>query len=343
MKILHIADLHLGAKNSKLPKEKQDVLRDEMLENCYKLFNEQGAKFDVCLICGDLFHSKSVSMKIIENFFACVRAFGKPVIYVNGNHDEKLILSTLPENFVVLDEGKTSFETQDFVFCNAEHSQDIDLNKNNVLLLHGNIESAKDNDYVDITHFLNKGFAYIALGHVHKVKKYKKGDNIFAYSGSLFSNGFDECGDKGYIDVEINNNKVEKCEFKLLPQRNYIICEYDISKDNSNREIAEGIKKEIKNQGKSERDIVRVILKGYYEESLNKSIPLLSEALQDFFYIEFVDNSKLKIDVTKLKSETLSLKNEFISLVENAQIDGSLRQKIINIGIEALKGDDFSL
>lgn len=343
MKILHLADLHLGVKNNKLPKEKQEILKDETLESCRYLFLNIAKKFDVVLICGDLFHSKSVSNKIVDFFFANVKQYGKPVLYINGNHDEKLELVEIPENFIILDHTKSKHEMEDFVFYSVEYNQDIDKTKNNILLLHGNIESSKDNDYVDINHYLAKNYDYIALGHTHTVKKYKKGNSIFAYSGSLFSNGFDECGDKGYIEVEINNKKVEKCEFKVLPNRSYVICECDITDAKSNGEIANMIRTQIALQGKSEKDIVRVVLKGYYDEFLNKSIASLQEQLQDFFYLEILDNSKLKIDVESLKKETLSLKNEFISLVENSLLDENIKQQIIKLGIEALKGDELSI
>ena len=46
------------------------------------------------------------------------------------------------------------------------------------MLLHGNIENTRDADYIDINNFLNKGFDYIALGHVHQFKKYKNGLSI---------------------------------------------------------------------------------------------------------------------------------------------------------------------
>ncbi|MBE7073718.1 MAG: DNA repair exonuclease [Clostridiales bacterium] len=343
MRILHIADLHLGAKNSKLPKENQDLLKDEMLENCYKLFTEIGKIYDAIVICGDLFHSKNIAIKIINTFFACVKEFQKPVIYVAGNHDEKVEFLNQPENFIVLDQVSSIYETQDCVFYSAEYTQDIDKTRNAVLLLHGNIENTQDGDFVDINPFLNKGFDYIALGHIHTVAKYKKGMNIFAYSGSLFSNGFDECGEKGYIDVEIKDKQLTKCEFKVLPQRSYVICEIDITNAKSNKEIILSIKDKITNMDSSSKDIVRVVLKGYYDETLNKSIPLIKDAFDDFFYIEFIDNTKLKIDIDGLKKESLSLKNEFISLVENANLDEEYKRKIINLGIEALKGDDLSI
>lgn len=343
MRILHIADLHLGAKNSKLPKEKQDVLKDEMLENCHYLFEKIGQKFDVCLICGDLFHSKNVQVKIIQNFFQCIKDFNKPVLYINGNHDEKFILPSIPNNFIVLDKDNPKYEIADTCFYCGENIEKLDENKNNILLLHGNIENSQDNDYVDINKYLAYNFDYIALGHTHQIKKYKKGNNIFAYSGSLFSNGFDECGDKGYLDVEIEDKEIKKCEFVALTQRRYMLCEYDISSDENNAQIEQGIRRTLEQKRIGKQDIVRVILKGNYEEHLNKSLALLNDAFDDYFYIEIQDNSKLKLNIDSLKKETLSLKNEFISLVEASELTAEEKEKVINLGIEALKGDDLSL
>lgn len=343
MKILHIADLHLGAKNSKLPKEKQDVLKDEMLENLHYLFCDNAQQFDVCLICGDLFHSKSVPAKVVDNFFHCVKTFEKPVVYIQGNHDEKFIYDKIPENFIILDNLNPFFEKDNFVFHCASSQGELNPTKNNVLLLHGNIENSQDNDYVDINKYLVRNYDYIALGHTHQVKKYKKAGNIFVYSGSLFSCGFDECGDKGFIEVDISDKTVKKCEFKPLAQRRYMICEYDISQDKTNAEIESGIRQSLKKLGVSQKDIVRVVLKGYYQEILNKSISLLTENLSDYFYIEIKDETKFKIDIASFKMETLSLKNEFISLVEGAELSEEEKANIIKLGIEALKGDDLSL
>lgn len=343
MKFLHIADLHIGAKNSKLPKAQQTVLTDEMFEKIHYFFNTIAPEFDAVVICGDLFHSKNVSAKIEKHFFACVDAYAKPVIYIVGNHDEKTDFSCNCENFIVLNKLNPKVRIEDTVFhCKCDNIT-LEEGANNVLLLHGNIESSQDNDYVDIAPYLAMNFDYIALGHTHQVKKFKKKEKIFAYSGSLFSNGFDETGDKGYIEVEIAQNEVKKCNFVPLKQRKYQLCEVDISTCNSNGEIVEQIRRELSNKNIDNSDIVRVVLKGSHDELLVKSESIILQALEDLFYVEIKDQSKMKVDIEKLKTETLSLKNEFISLVENSALTDEQKQKIIALGIEALKGDDLSL
>lgn len=343
MKFLHIADLHLGAKNSKLPKDKQADLTDEMFEKCHYFFNSIAPDFDAVVICGDLFHSKNVSAKIEKHFFACVNDYAKPVIYISGNHDEKTDFSCECENFIVLNNKNPKVKINDTVFHCENDNLMLEDGTNNVLLLHGNIESSQDNDYVDIAPYLAMNFDYIALGHTHQVKKFKKKDKIFAYSGSLFSNGFDETGDKGYIEVEIYQNEVKKCNFVPIKQRRYQICEVDISSCSSNSEIVTEIRKGLKSKNVPNSDIIRVILKGNHDELLVKSASLILQELEDIFYVEIQDRSKMKIDIDKLKAETLSLKNEFISLVENSSLTDEQKQKIIALGIEALKGDDLSL
>ena len=52
-----------------------------------------------------------------------------------------------------------------------------------------------------------KGFDYIALGHIHK--PYYDSENIqkIVYPGSTISLGFDELGEHGMIIGEISKNK----------------------------------------------------------------------------------------------------------------------------------------
>ena len=93
MKILHIADLHLGVQNKKLPLDKQNIIKNEMLVQVENLFDKAKLEnFDVVLICGDLFHGKSVTSKIKHTFFSSVEKFQNPVLYIQGNHDELIWL-----------------------------------------------------------------------------------------------------------------------------------------------------------------------------------------------------------------------------------------------------------
>lgn len=345
MKILHSADWHLGVKNLKLPASQQQLVKDEMLLAVQNLFRKAYSEdYDVVLICGDLFHSKNISQKTISVFLKEVEAFSKPVLYIEGNHDANFVLfDKIPENFIVLDEENYKFEYMGVNFyCATTQSYQLDEKATNILLLHGHIENGSDNDFVDINQYLHLPFDYIALGHVHQFKKYKKQDTLFAYSGSLFSCGFDECGERGFLEVIVEGKNIVKFEFVPFATRKYMICDCDITNLN-NFEIKEKIKDLLVGAGATKKDCVRVVLTGFFEEDSDKSVELIKNHMDEYFYVEVIDNSKMRLDIDKIKNEKLSFKYEFISLVEKSDLSEMDKQKIIEIGLEALKGEGLNI
>lgn len=346
MKILHSADWHLGVKNIKLSPSQQQLMKDEMLMGVQDLFRTaKREKFDVILICGDLFHSKNITQKMLSLFFKEVENFSAPVLFIEGNHDQNFnLLESAPDNLIVLNNSRHKFEYNGVNFYSTvTNADEIDNNATNILLLHGHIENSSDNDFLNINDYLIYPFDYIALGHVHQFKKYKKGENIFAYSGCLFSNGFDECGDKGYLEVVIENKKVENIKFVPFAKRRYIICSCDITGLNDNLELIKSIEDNLDSQNVSYKDLLRVILRGTYEEDFEKSVEIIKEHFSKYFYFEVVDESRMKLNIEKIKNEKLSFKYEFISLVENSMLDEEDKQKICEIGLEALKGEGLNL
>ena len=96
-------------------------------------------------------------------------------------------------------------------------------------------------------------------------------------------------------------------------------------------------------KGISKRDLVRIELIGYFNQDSEKYLTLLKEKLADYFYVEIVDKSKIKIDFESIKNEQLSFKAEFLKLVNESEQDELTKAKICMLGIEALKGDNLSL
>ena len=342
MKILHTADIHLGVKYNKLPKDKSALLREEMVFNIQEFF-ESAKDYDVILICGDLFHSKLVTQKIIRALFNSIKNFSKPVIFIEGNHDERFVFDeNLPENFIILEKTHNHYKYNGVNFYCAGEIDELNTDETNILLLHGNIENPSDNDFINLDNFVEKGFDYIALGHVHDFKQIKRGQNLLAYSGSLFSNGFDECGNKGFIELDTNNHKIEP-KFVKNENRRFMICNCDITGQNDYKQILSTIKESLEGQGITKRDLVRVQLKGKITEECDKSIKLLQEKLSDYFYLEIEDKTTLAINLEKIKNEKLSFKYEFIKLVEESQFSEEQKRLICQLGIEALKGEDLSI
>lgn len=347
MKILHCSDLHLGVKNSKLSIDKMQILENEQIIAVGTLFEkarEEG--FDIVAIVGDLFHKKNLSSKIVNSFFDAVENFGRPVLYIYGNHDEKFEFKNVPSNFIILNKNQPYFKLLDCAFYHYQIDLDLlekvyNVKENNILLAHGNLTNIRDNDYINLTDILNKKhFDYIALGHVHSYEKFEYLSNLACYSGSLFSNGFDEMGDKGFVCVEIEDKKLN---FAFCPfaKRRYMKVEVDITDLNDFNQLLNKINISMKDISKS--DLVRIELIGYFNQDSEKYLTLLKEKLADYFYVEIVDKSKIKIDFESIKNEQLSFKAEFLKLVNESEQDELTKAKICMLGIEALKGDNLSL
>lgn len=345
MKILHTADIHLGVKNSKLPKDKQALLQDEMIYNTRIFFDmAQKEKYDAILICGDLFHSKTISLKLKKVFFSGVQDFKNPVIYINGNHDENFLFNLeKPSNFIYLDNNRPTFSYQNYEFYSKfANLENLDHQKTNILLLHGSIENTQDNDYFEIQKYLNLGFDYIALGHVHQFKEYSINKDKLAYSGCLFSCGFDEGGEKGFVSLQFLD-KQSALSFVPFPARKFATCNVDITNLLSSKEILEKVQQQLEKEGITVNDLVRVVLKGSISEDCEKSVPFIESRLNTYFYIEIKDKTTFKIDVEKIKKEKLSFKYEFISLIEQSGLDQQTKNIICQLGLEALKGEDVNI
>ena len=347
MKILHCADLHLGVKNSKLPIDKMQILENEQIVATHNLFDEAiDDGYDIVIIVGDLFHKKSVSNKIVNSFFDAVERFNRPVLYTYGNHDEKFEFKNLPSNFIILNKDLPYYKLIDCTFYHNQIDLDMlenvyDAKDNNILLAHGNLINSRDNDYINLTEILNKKhFDYIALGHSHSFEKFEYLNNLAVYSGSLFSNGFDEIGDKGYVCVNIENKNIQ-LEFCPFAKRRYMKVQVDITDID---DFSKLFNKTISCMSDiSKNDLVRIELTGYFNQDSEKYLSLLKEKLDDYFYVEIIDKSKIKIDLDSIKNEELSFKAEFLKLVNESEQDEMIKTKICMLGIEALKGDNLSL
>lgn len=342
MKFIHTADLHLGAVSQRLSSEKKRLCKQEQIayfSDMFEYAKNCGAEF--ILIAGDLFHSKTMSAKLVNIFFAQVKEFEKPVIYVRGNHDEETSFVP-PSNFIIcedlteLDFGDVKVYAQS---GNAVKLSVLDGKYKNIVMLHGDIFSS-GNDYIDLNLLKNKNIDYLALGHLHTFQEQDFGRGKLCYSGCLFGNGFDECGQKGFLCVDCTDKIIAK--FVPSKSRSYQIVNVDITGLMKFQEIVDAIK--CATDKFSRKEFLRVVLTGYFDESAEKYLSLIEEEFSDQFYFEIKDESKLKIDLEKYKGEKLSFKAELLNLLEKEDsLSENEKSKIGQIAIEALRGDVLSL
>ena len=358
MKIIHCADLHLDSKmETNLDKEKARERKNEILityENMVKYARENGVK--VIIIAGDLFDKKNVSSKakkVVENSIESNPEID--FLYLKGNHDEKGFIEdeeNIPTNLKLFSaEEWKKYEYGNIEISGIEFGQKstyelynslmLEKNKINIVVMHGQeVESnSKDKtEIVNLKELRNKNIDYLALGHIHSYKK-EKLDNrgIYCYSGCLEGRGFDECGAKGFVLLDIENNKIET---KFVPFSKRVLYEIsvNITGITETNDIENKIQENIKDIPKT--SLVKIVLTGETELGSERDIKYLTKKFeQEFYYIKIYDRTKVKIDYMKYKYDA-TLKGEFIRLVLSQDLTDEEKNEIISTGIKALSGEE---
>ncbi|MDO4608242.1 MAG: exonuclease SbcCD subunit D [Clostridia bacterium] len=367
VKILHCADLHIGAAESFL-NERAESRRAETLitfENIIKAAKQNDV--DIMLIAGDLFNSNNIEKSFINRVFDCMASIPDvKIVIAAGNHDPLSFNSpyktnALPNNVFVLDTKDCFVEFADLntrvygksfkeVYMQGASSFSIkpDADFINLMCIHGELRSDLGSDYNSITNSFieNCGMDYIALGHVHKRSDISKaGCTYFAYCGCPEGQGFDELGEKG---VYVGDISKDGCNLKFIPtaKRMHIADKIDISGCDTAAEIADFIINEIKQEhGDNYSDnLYKIILTGALNDGVDISIPEIASRLNSSLYFAKVkDKTEINVDFDALSQEQ-SLKGIFVKKMLEKINSADIAQKEIlksalNIGLKAFTAE----
>ena len=184
VKILHCADIHIGASESFLGANAENRRRETLLtfERIVELCRENGVQ--VLAIAGDLFDSNSVEKSFTDAVFQKIATIPEvKVIFAAGNHDplnaqSPFVKYKVPENFYILGTNETvltfndiklrvygrSFETAFLKGVSAITNKPKEDDFINLLVQHGELKSDLDSRYNAITRefILSSKMDYIA-------------------------------------------------------------------------------------------------------------------------------------------------------------------------------------
>lgn len=366
MKILHCADLHLdSAMTAHLSKEQATRRKAELLHTFVGMVEyarENGV--EMILIAGDLFDEKQVASIAVNTVCQLIRENPNILFfYLPGNHDGDglfLEMEEKPSNlqlfgpkwrrYAIECEGKrlaiTGLELSAETQSNWKEALSLDKNDFNIVMLHGQIMEyglgEKKND-IPISCMRNRGIDYLALGHVHSYEKRQMdARGIYCYPGCLEGHGFDECGEHGFVllDIDMKQSKW-KTTFVPFAFRRFWRVAVDVSKCIGTREILTLITEKLKEAECAQRDFVEICLIGDWGLEQEKNMEYLRNWLaEDFYYIQLKDQTTIRISYDTYERE-VSLKGEFVRCVRE-QMDLSEEEKtqILQLGMKALAGED---
>lgn len=361
MKIIHCADLHLDSKmTSNLSKEqarerKIEILRAFSHMVSYAADNHVRA----ILIAGDLFDTRNVSATARNTVKDAILSHPEiDFLYLKGNHDNDNFLSKMdeiPENLLLFSEHWTTYRYGNVTISGLELDSDnqaviynslvLPHETYNIVMLHGQLagyQSKHHAETISLNDLKNKNIDYLALGHVHSYQSDTlDGRGIYCYSGCLEGRGFDECEEKGFVVLSIDEktNSVER-EFVSVATRTLYTLRVDVSGVMTSHEAAKRIEQEINRTAYSANSMVKIVLCGSVDVECELNTDYLQELFADYFYcIKLEDQTKLLVKYQNYEKDE-SLKGEFIRMVLQSDLGEEKKSQVIRMGLAALAGED---
>lgn len=347
MRFVHIADMHLDSPFTAL--SKQEELGDRRRVEQRKIFGKiieyiKNEKIEYLFISGDLYEHQYIRNTTIEYINNLFKSIPDTKIFISpGNHDPILKNSyynnfNWSNNVVIFNEEINIYEFENIdvygfgfndFYCDESGIEEIKIRnkeKINILVAHGEINASKNAEMqynpLNENKLKQLGFDYVALGHIHKQII---NENI-VYPGSTIAFGFDELGEHGMLDVELQKNNL-KINFIPLDETEFVEKNINISEINTEEELIEKINKEKFEENK----LYKIILIGNKNIEINKN--KIIKILNKKNIIKIKDESKIEIDLEKINEEN-NLRGYFIREILKMKNEEDYSEEEINKAIE---------
>lgn len=363
LRLIHCADMHLDAPlTGVLPAALATERRNELLLTFRRLLQyAEKQSVHAILIAGDLFDGALVSMSACRMVMDAVAACPQlSVYYLRGNHDAGDVFHKfrqLPPNLYFFSEHQCSYRLGERTVLTGielkkgserEQLESLMLDKAmiNLVLLHGQpdvYDSKGDDARINLKLLQGRGIDYLALGHIHSFREGRLDERgRWCMPGALEGRGFDECGEHGFVLVELDEEGRRVAgRFVPFAGRRLHVCPVDVAGCESTYAMEQCCLSALVPYPAS--DLVRIVLKGALAPEAEKNMSLLQKLLQDEqYYLELRDETSLFIDPAMYANDA-TLKGEFIRRVLACRMPDKERDRIIACGLRVLAGEEVQI
>ncbi len=348
MKFIHTGDIHYGMNpdsGRSWSKERADAIR-EAVPAIVSAAKEEHT--DVLLIAGDLFHHQPLVRELKEINYLFTTIPDTSVVIIAGNHDrirESSAVLTFPwaENVtyftgealssVYLERCNTevygfSYQTREITENRLAGIHAAENGRIRILLCHGGDPKHLP---LDVNELLEAGFAYCALGHIHKPRAFAGGKA--AWCGSPEPLDLTETGAHGYYKGEINDVTRQVTDLKFVPlaKTQYINLNVNVTPASANTELLMLISKEISRRGAG--NIYRLKLRGLRDPDITFDLDVLKKR---FRISDILDESEPNYDFPRLFAEHPSDMIGFFVQELDKPGASALDRKALYYGVNAL-------
>jgi len=365
MKILHLADTHIGYTAYNKLDENGHNQREMDIYNAFSQVVDLALKKppDLILHSGDLFDSVRPSNRAISFVIEQLLRLSDqdiPVVIISGNHSTPRLRETGSvfkvlehiENVHLAYTGRYEiFEFGNLKVHALPHCVDKQVfeselvkmqpdNKfeHNIAMLHAGVvglsvfKMNEFNEQLASASNLEKGFDYVALGHYHE--HCEVGSNV-VYAGSTEHLGFGEVGQpKGFVLLDLEKGRWEFNELSIRTMLD--LPTIDCSKLSSG-EIESAVRHNLDSQD-IEKAMVRQRIEGINRRDYNllnvASIRKLASPTLHFELRAKIEDAEHRVSSTEVRFE--SLEKEWMTFISKMPLEDVDRNKVESIGLEYL-------
>ncbi len=357
MKMIHCSDLHLDSRMETNLSAEQARERNHEITQTFVRMARYAAENDVSavLLAGDIFDSQRISAKTVDVVLdAIANASGVDFLYLRGNHDESRQAfrdCRLPSNLKLFSRQWQYWEYEGVTVAGIEmdgenarslyDSLQLDPQRINIVMLHGQEAPQPGEDQVCLPLLRGRGIDYLALGHLHSYRKEKldlQGD--YCYCGCLEGRGFDECGPKGFVLLEVGERRVQS-RFVPFAARRLHEVPVEITGLTAVSQLRQAMEKAAGEIPSC--DLVKFVLRGSCSLDTQKDLSYLTKAMEGrFYFVKIKDESRLGVAAEDYQYDA-SLKGEMIRMVLASSRSQEEKERMIRWGLQALSGEDILL
>lgn len=342
IRFVHTADVHIGMSFATASFGHALGLkrRAEIKETFFNVLNSCIEKsVDLLLIAGDLFEDDYMDMSELKDV---QKAFSNMenvhIVICAGNHDaimnsgSSFNMVTWSQNVHIFGDTLSKYSLDELnmdIYSFSWNKKEIrsmsfdqltieDSSKVNILMLHGDIYTEGPYLPLNIYDLIEKGFDYIALGHIHKPDVE---NDVWAYPGSLEPLDFKETGKHGVIEGIIEGKQVIK-RFNPVAKRSFEIKTITVNPEMSFEEIKGMSLSEI-HKGIEKKGLYRLIIEGIKDEDVLINKAIIKEILEtQVYYCEVIDQTQSNYDLESIKRNNQgNLIGDFVRYMEERGLD----------------------
>ncbi len=354
MRFLHSADWHLDAPFASMEEEEASAQREMLRQLPWRLcdyVNEAG--IHLVLLSGDLFDGEHPAPETIKAVSDALGQMKARVFIAPGNHDAAPSLweqVRWPENVtifrrsameMVVMEGIaihgaafTAPEQHESLLSGFRVPQDGLVH---IGLLHGEIAGESRYNPLRPGDIAASGLHYLAIGHIHAAGQVLYGDTLTAWPGCPQGRGFDETGEKGFYEGDVDDDGVVTLRFVPFAKGRF----WAVTVDVTGEDVLQAVQNAL--PAHTSQDWLRLTVTGEAEDTA-----VLGALSAEFASFELRDRTRRPQDLWSACAED-SLRGAFLRGLKERQAAAATEAEKNRItmaarfGLAALEGREMPL